>query len=100
MVVMEFTKFFTYDKSSSFKLQKSCDIVGYGIGLFLTIKDSTSMAAESDGLVASYPLIINCRTRMTTNPKAAPKRLILTQCNSAISFIKQVGNNKTAIITP
>lgn len=98
MVVMEFTKFFTYDKSSSFKLQKSCDIVGYGIVSFL--KDSTSMAAESDGLVASYPLIINCRTRMTTNPKAAPKRLILTQCNSAISFIKQVGNNKTAIITP
>lgn len=35
---------------------------------------------------------------MTTKSKAAPNKLIETKCSSAISFIKVVGDNKTAIV--
>lgn len=61
---------------------------------------SLGTKAESDGFVAANPLKMIYAVTMTTKLTAAPKRLILTQCNSAISFMKQVGNNKRAIVTP
>lgn len=66
------------------------------VGLILPAVTYESM----DGFEASLPLIASYNVTITTKPIAAPNRLILTQWSSAISFMKHVGNNNTAIKIP